>query len=98
MPLREEPWGERLFQLTDPNGVVVQLVERAAEEEPAPTGEAAVTVITPAAGDVTESPNARMTGLAAPAGAARNSAPGPSRWKRAGPAPSTPSAANRSGR
>ncbi|WP_354644828.1 VOC family protein [Kitasatospora camelliae] len=27
MPLREEPWGERLFQLTDPNGVVVQLVE-----------------------------------------------------------------------
>ncbi|MFD0418251.1 VOC family protein [Streptomyces sp. NPDC127108] len=30
MPLREEPWGERLFQLTDPNGVVVQLVEWAA--------------------------------------------------------------------
>ncbi|MEV4949984.1 VOC family protein [Streptomyces sp. NPDC053755] len=27
MPLREEPWGERLFQMTDPNGVVVQLVE-----------------------------------------------------------------------
>ncbi|MFI9561564.1 VOC family protein [Nonomuraea endophytica] len=27
MPMREEPWGERLFQLTDPNGVVVQLVE-----------------------------------------------------------------------
>lgn len=27
MPLGEEPWGERLFQLTDPNGVVVQLVE-----------------------------------------------------------------------
>lgn len=27
MPLREEPWGERLFQVTDPNGVVVQLVE-----------------------------------------------------------------------
>ncbi|MEU6548835.1 VOC family protein [Streptomyces sp. NPDC046915] len=27
MPLREEPWGERLFQLTDPNGIVVQLVE-----------------------------------------------------------------------
>ncbi|UNZ20990.1 VOC family protein [Streptomyces sp. 891-h] len=27
MPLREEPWGERLFQTTDPNGVVVQLVE-----------------------------------------------------------------------
>ncbi|GHG64619.1 VOC family protein [Streptomyces griseocarneus] len=30
MPLREEPWGERLFQVTDPNGVVVQLVEWAA--------------------------------------------------------------------
>lgn len=27
MPLREEPWGERLFQSTDPNGVVVQFVE-----------------------------------------------------------------------
>jgi len=27
MPLREEPWGERLFQMTDPNGVVIQLVE-----------------------------------------------------------------------
>lgn len=27
MPLREEPWGERLFQVTDPNGVVVELVE-----------------------------------------------------------------------
>ncbi|MBO0652787.1 VOC family protein [Streptomyces triculaminicus] len=27
MPLREEPWGERLFLVTDPNGVVVELVE-----------------------------------------------------------------------
>ncbi|MEQ4720157.1 VOC family protein [Nonomuraea sp. B19D2] len=27
VPLREEPWAERLFQLTDPNGIVVQLVE-----------------------------------------------------------------------
>ncbi len=27
MPVREEPWGERLFQVTDPNGVIVQLVE-----------------------------------------------------------------------
>lgn len=27
MPLREEPWGERLFQITDPNGVVIELVE-----------------------------------------------------------------------
>lgn len=27
VPLREEPWGERLFQVTDPNGVIVQFVE-----------------------------------------------------------------------
>ncbi|MEU9205251.1 VOC family protein [Streptomyces sp. NPDC048332] len=27
MPLRQEPWGEWLLQLTDPNGVVIQLVE-----------------------------------------------------------------------
>ncbi|WP_255481110.1 VOC family protein [Micromonospora thermarum] len=26
-PLREEPWGERLFQITDPNGLIIQLVE-----------------------------------------------------------------------
>ncbi|KJS53937.1 VOC family protein [Streptomyces rubellomurinus] len=27
LPLREEPWGERLFQVADPNGVVIELVE-----------------------------------------------------------------------
>ncbi|MEV0201882.1 VOC family protein [Nonomuraea sp. NPDC050691] len=27
MPLREEPWAERLFELTDPNGIVIRLVE-----------------------------------------------------------------------
>ncbi|MFJ2867049.1 VOC family protein [Kitasatospora sp. NPDC087314] len=27
LPLREEPWGEKLFQVTDPNGVVIELVE-----------------------------------------------------------------------
>lgn len=27
MPLREEPWGERLLGVTDPDGVVIQLVE-----------------------------------------------------------------------
>ncbi|KQV15385.1 MULTISPECIES: VOC family protein [unclassified Kitasatospora] len=32
MELREEPWGERLFQVTDPNGVIVQLVEWATTE------------------------------------------------------------------
>ena len=26
MPLREEPWGERAFQVTDPNGVIVQIL------------------------------------------------------------------------
>ncbi|MET7704330.1 VOC family protein [Streptomyces sp. NPDC005485] len=32
MPLREEPWGERLFQVTDPNGVILQLVSWAAPD------------------------------------------------------------------
>jgi predicted enzyme related to lactoylglutathione lyase len=32
MPLREEPWGERLFQITDPNGVIIQFVEWVAAE------------------------------------------------------------------
>lgn len=27
MELREEPWGERLFQVSDPNGVIIQLVD-----------------------------------------------------------------------
>lgn len=27
MALREEEWGERLFQVTDPNGVIIQLVQ-----------------------------------------------------------------------
>jgi uncharacterized glyoxalase superfamily protein PhnB len=27
MPLREEPWGERLFMVTDPSGVVYELAE-----------------------------------------------------------------------
>jgi catechol 2,3-dioxygenase-like lactoylglutathione lyase family enzyme len=26
-PLETEPWGERYFQVTDPNGVVIQLVQ-----------------------------------------------------------------------
>ncbi|MFE9723855.1 VOC family protein [Streptomyces sp. NPDC005794] len=34
MPLREEPWGERLFQVTDPNGVVFQFVEWASVPDP----------------------------------------------------------------
>lgn len=31
LPLIEEPWGERLFQVTDPNGIIVQLVEWATQ-------------------------------------------------------------------
>ncbi len=27
MPLRQEPWGEWVLQLLDPNGVVIQIVE-----------------------------------------------------------------------
>ncbi|MGW6819014.1 VOC family protein [Streptomyces sp. NPDC055005] len=27
MEPREEPWGERLFQVTDPNGVIIELVD-----------------------------------------------------------------------
>lgn len=27
LPLQEESWGERLFQVTDPNGIIIQLVE-----------------------------------------------------------------------
>ncbi|MEV6745214.1 VOC family protein [Streptomyces sp. NPDC051080] len=38
MPLREEPWGERLFQVTDPNGIVVQFVEWTEAAVPAGTG------------------------------------------------------------
>ncbi|WCD91060.1 hypothetical protein KPP03845_200021 (plasmid) [Streptomyces xanthophaeus] len=67
MPLREEPWGERLFQMTDPNGIVVQLVEWAVPDRPAdPAEDSAPHVITPTAESVTVSPNATMTGLAAP--------------------------------
>ncbi|WP_329624937.1 VOC family protein [Streptomyces sp. NBC_01255] len=70
MPLREEPWGERLFQLTDPNGVVVQLVEWAAASDAADPADddesAAAIVITPTADHITVSPNATMAGLAAP--------------------------------
>ncbi|APU16043.1 MULTISPECIES: VOC family protein [Actinoalloteichus] len=33
LPLRQEPWGERLFMITDPNGVSVELVEWATGDE-----------------------------------------------------------------
>lgn len=35
MPLTEEPWGERAFQVTDPNGVIVQLVDWVSAERSA---------------------------------------------------------------
>ncbi|WP_025617164.1 VOC family protein [Salinispora cortesiana] len=42
MPLTTEEWGERAFQVRDPNGVIVQLVDwnGAAELGPAPRGDA----------------------------------------------------------
>lgn len=30
-PIETEPWGERFFQVTDPNGVTIQLVQWIAE-------------------------------------------------------------------
>ncbi|MGW0549275.1 VOC family protein [Streptomyces altiplanensis] len=36
MELREEPWGERLFQVTDPNGVIIQLVDWVAAPDAGP--------------------------------------------------------------
>jgi predicted enzyme related to lactoylglutathione lyase len=33
-PIETEPWGERFFQVTDPNGVVLQLVQWITEQVP----------------------------------------------------------------
>lgn len=33
-PIETEPWGERFFQVTDPNGVVIQLVQWISEVNP----------------------------------------------------------------
>jgi uncharacterized glyoxalase superfamily protein PhnB len=38
-PIETEPWGERYFQVTDPNGVVIQLVQWVAVPD-APTPDA----------------------------------------------------------
>jgi predicted enzyme related to lactoylglutathione lyase len=35
-PIQTEPWGERFFQVTDPNGVTYQLVQWVAEPPGAP--------------------------------------------------------------
>ncbi len=34
--IETEPWGERFFQVTDPNGVVIQLVQWMPEPDPQP--------------------------------------------------------------
>ncbi len=33
-PLETEPWGEKFFQVTDPNGVIIQLVQWITEVNP----------------------------------------------------------------
>lgn len=33
-PIETEPWGERFFQVTDPNGVIIQLVQWISEVNP----------------------------------------------------------------
>lgn len=35
-PIETEPWGERFFQVKDPNGIVIQLVQWITELEPPP--------------------------------------------------------------
>jgi catechol 2,3-dioxygenase-like lactoylglutathione lyase family enzyme len=38
-PIETEPWGERFFQVTDPNGVTIQLVQWITPpDDPAPAG------------------------------------------------------------
>ena len=37
-PLETEPWGERYFQMTDPNGVIYQLVQWVEAPDPAYAG------------------------------------------------------------
>jgi uncharacterized glyoxalase superfamily protein PhnB len=34
--IKTEPWGERFFPVTDPNGVVIQLVQWITEPDPQP--------------------------------------------------------------
>ena len=35
-PIETEPWGERFFQVTDPNGIVIQLVQWISEPDSQP--------------------------------------------------------------
>ena len=37
-PIETEPWGERYFQMTDPNGVIYQLVQWVTPTDPAYAG------------------------------------------------------------
>lgn len=34
--IETEPWGESFFQVTDPNGVIIQLVQWITEPDPQP--------------------------------------------------------------
>lgn len=45
MPLTVEEWGERAFQVTDPNGVIVQLMDWAARPDNQPPRAAAPTAL-----------------------------------------------------
>jgi uncharacterized glyoxalase superfamily protein PhnB len=33
-PIETEPWGERFFQVSDPNGIIIQLVQWVTEQSP----------------------------------------------------------------
>ncbi|MFI6048214.1 VOC family protein [Nocardia sp. NPDC051321] len=33
LPLMEQPWGEKLFQVTDPNGIIVEVLEWTAPKD-----------------------------------------------------------------
>jgi hypothetical protein len=42
MPLTVDEWGKRAFQVTDPNGVIVQLVDWAARPGNQPPNDGAI--------------------------------------------------------
>ena len=38
-PIQTEPWGERFFQVADPNGVIIQLVQWMTDSSASPPGQ-----------------------------------------------------------
>ena len=48
MPLTVEEWGERAFQVTDPNGIIIQLMDWAARPDNQPPGAAGPAIGAPA--------------------------------------------------